>query len=502
MEAADIHHLELVLLYLMGLVAALAALARRFHTPYPIVLVIGGLAASLLPNVPKVSLNPDVVFLVLLPPLLFAAAFHASWRDFKLNLVSILLLAFGLVGFTVAVLAYMSGWLLPGFDHRIGFVLGALVASTDAVAASAIAKRVGLPKRIIDVLEGESLVNDASSLVALEFAVAMMVSNQVPTMGAGALRLFYLVVVGICVGLAAGWLIRWGQIRLTDAPIEVTLTLLAPYLSYLAAESVHASGVLATVACGLYLGHKRSQLLSTRARLESAAVWSTLDFVLNGLVFILIGLQLPHILAGIHDVPLSQLILAGTLLVITLITLRVLWVFAESGIMRALGRLFKWTRPAQSSKEVFLIGWTGMRGVIALAAAISLPELLEDGSPFPQRDILIFLTFFVILVTLVVQGLTLPLLIRKLHLILPTDASGEEKQARRQMLSVAIDHILDLRSRAVPEAEGALDDLLRYYQQRLEEGESDSPAFLNLRRSGASQRFSARLLWHNLWRRI
>jgi monovalent cation/hydrogen antiporter len=231
MQAADIHHLECILLFLMGLVAALAAVARRFHTPYPIVLVIGGLLVSLLPNAPRVSLNPDVVFLVLLPPLLFTAAYHTSWRDFRLNL-----LAFGLVGFTVAALATMSGWLLPGFDHRTGFVLGALLASTDAIAASAIARRIGLPQRIIDVLEGESLVNDATSLVALEFAVAMMVSNQVPTIGAGALRLTYLAASGVFIGLLTGRAVQWGQMRLTDAPIEVTISLAAPYLSYIAAN--------------------------------------------------------------------------------------------------------------------------------------------------------------------------------------------------------------------------------------------------------------------------
>ena len=474
MQAADIHHLELVLLYLMGLIAALAMLARRFHTPYPIVLVIGGLAASLLPNVPEVSLNPDVVFLVLLPPLLFSAAFHTSWRDFRLNLLSILLLAFGLVGFTVLALSYMSGWLLPGFDHRVGFVLGALVASTDAVAASSIAKRLGLPQRIIDVLEGESLVNDASSLVTLEFAVAMMVGNQAPTIGAGALRLIYLVAIGVLIGLATGRLIRWGQVRLTDAPIEVTLTLVAPYLSYIAAESLHASGVLATVACGLYLGYKRSQLLSTRARLDSAAVWNTLDFALNGLVFILIGLQLRHILAGIHNVRLPRLVLAGALLASMLIALRLFWVFAESWTSHAIRRLLKRPAPAQPAKEMFIIGWTGMRGVIALAAAISLPELLKDGSPFPERDILIFLTFSVILVTLVAQGLSLPLLIRKLDLVSPPGATGEEKLGRRYMLSAAINHIRDLRSKAVPEEEEPLADLLHHYQQRLEEANSTS----------------------------
>jgi CPA1 family monovalent cation:H+ antiporter len=313
LQTPDLHHLEFILLFLMVLVVALASLARRFRTPYPIVLVIGGLAVSFLPNLPQVSLNPDVIFLVLLPPLLFTAAFHTSWRDIRMNLPVILLLAFGLVGFTAAALAYMSGWLLPGFDHRLGFVLGALVASTDAIAASAIARRVGLPKRIIDVLEGESLVNDATALVALEFSVATLVSNQVPTIGAGVLRLIYLTVAGVLIGLVAARLIRWGQSRLTDAPIEVTLILIAPYLSYFAAESVHASGVLATVACGLYLGHKRSQSLSMRARLESAGVLNTLDFALNGLVFALIGLQLPHILAGIRDLRLATLLLDGVL---------------------------------------------------------------------------------------------------------------------------------------------------------------------------------------------
>src|ERR1035438_4812695 len=188
MQAANIHHVEFVLLFLLVLVAALAALARRFRTPYPIVLVVGGLAISLVPNLPHVSLNPDVVFLILLPPLLFSAAFNTSWRDFRSRLGSISMLAFGLVGVTVGGVAYISRWMLPGFVHRLCFVLGAVVASTDAIAATAIAKRMGLPRRIIDVLEGESLVNDATSLVALEFSVAMLVSNEIPTIWSGVLH--------------------------------------------------------------------------------------------------------------------------------------------------------------------------------------------------------------------------------------------------------------------------------------------------------------------------
>lgn len=483
MQTADIHHMEPVLLFLMLLVAALAELARRFRTPYPIVMVIGGLAVSLLPNLPRVSLNPDVVFLILLPPLLFTAAYHTSWRDFRRNLGGILLLAFGLVGFTAAALAYTSGWMLPGFDHRLGFVLGALVASTDAIAASAIAKRIGLPQRITDLLEGESLVNDASSLVALEFAIAMLVSNQVPTIGAGALRLTYLAVIGVLIGLLTGRLIRWAQTRLIDAPIEITLALVAPYLSYVSAESVHASGVLATVACGLYLGHKRSQSLSTRARLESAAVWNTLDFVLNGLVFILIGLQLPHILAGIRNTSLPALLFDGALLAVVLIALRMIWVFAESWISQIMRRLIKRTEARVPSGETFIVGWTGMRGVIALAAAISLPELLDDGTAFPQRNVLIFLTFCVILVTLVVQGLSLPLLIRKLGLVAATGANAEERQARREMLSAAINQIRILRSREDAGDEETLADLLHHYQQRLGEANQtfkpDAPGLAN-----------------------
>jgi CPA1 family monovalent cation:H+ antiporter len=476
MQTADIHHWELILLFLMLLVASVTTLARRFQIPYPIMLVIGGLIVSLIPNVPEITLNPDIVFLIFLPPLLFAAAYHTSWRDFRLNIVGISLLAFGLVGFTIVALAFAAGWFLPGFDHRTGFVLGALVASTDAIAATAIARRVGLPRRITDLLEGESLVNDASSLVALEFAVAMMVSSQVPTIVGGLSRLAYLVAVGVIVGLLAGRAIRWAQTRLTDAPIEVMLSVVAPYLAYIAAESLHASGVLATVACGLYLGHKQSRSLSTHARLESAAVWNTLDFVLNGLVFVLIGLQLPHILAGIRNLSVPTLLLYGVFLTLVLITLRLTWVFTESWISRVIQRLLKRPAPPVSAKETFIVGWTGIRGVIALAAAFSLPELLDDGSAFPQRDVLIFLTFCVILITLVAQGLSLPLLIRKLGMAATSIANGEENEARRRMLSAAIDRIQDLRNRGNPADEETLADLLHHYQQRLEEAESPSAA--------------------------
>ena len=416
MQSANIHHLELVILFIMALVIALSALARRFHTPLPIVLVIGGLAVSLFPKVPRIALNPDIVFLVLLPPLLFAAAFHTPWRNFCRSLTKSSIMAFGLVAFSVIAVAFVTGHLLPGFDHRIGFVLGALVASTDAVAATSIAKRMRLPQPIVDVLEGESLLNDATSLLALEFSVAMLVADSSPGFNDALLRLIFLVAGGAAIGLVSGWIIRWCQQRITDAPLEITLTLVAPYIAYLGAEAAHTSGVLATVACGLILGEKQSRSLSARARLEAAAVWSTVDFVLNGVVFALIGLQLPYVLDRIQNVRPAELLLDASILVVLLIALRLLWVFAVTWIAFAFRRVVGRPADPPRSNETFILGWTGMRGVIALAAAMSLPQVVASGDAFPQRDVLIFLTFCVILATLVAQGLSLPFFINRLGL--------------------------------------------------------------------------------------
>ncbi len=416
MPATNIHDLEILLLFLLALVVALAALARRFNTPYPIVLVIGGLAVSLLPGIPAVTLNPDVIFLVLLPPLIFATAFHTSWRSFRMNLTTILMMAFGLVGFTVASVAFVTGRMLPGFDHRIGFVLGALVASTDAIAASAIARRMHLPRRIMNILEGESLVNDVSSLVALEFSISILVNQHAPSIGEGTVRMLYLALVGVGIGLIAGAIIWWCQSKLAEAPTVITALLLAPYIAYLAAESIHASGIMATVASGLYLGRKQRERLPERVRIDSSAVWATLDFILNGIVFILIGLQLPHVTAGIRDMRPMELLVGVGLLSGLLIGLRLFWVFAASWLRYWFGMLIKRESSRPRSNETFMIGWTGMRGVIGLAAAMSLPDVLNDGTPFPQRNVLVFFTFCVILVTLVAQGLSLPLVIRKLRL--------------------------------------------------------------------------------------
>ena len=293
MGHGSVQAMELVFLLLMLFVVAFGVLARKLKIPYPIVLVVSGTLLGLIPGIPKVALNPDLVFYVVLPPLLYSAAWETSWREFSYNLVSILLLAFGLVSFTVIGVALGAPWLLPGFDWKIGLVLGAVVAPTDALAATSIAQRIGLPKRITDILEGESLVNDASGLLALEFGIGILLTNERPTATDAVLRLSYLIVAGIAVGLVAGWIVNWIERRIDDGPIEIAISIMVPYAVYFTADALHASGVLAVVACGLFLTRRSSEFFSPGVRLQAWAVWDALTYILNGLVFVLIGLQLP-----------------------------------------------------------------------------------------------------------------------------------------------------------------------------------------------------------------
>ena len=468
MQDGGIHAIELVLLLLLVFVVVFAALARKLQTPYPIVLVIAGLLLSFVPGIPKISLDPDVIFLIVLPPLLYSAAWLTSWRDFKFNLVSIFMLAFGLVGFTVLGVAEAARLAFTGFDWRLGFVLGAVVATTDAIAATSIAKRVGLPQRIVDILEGESLVNDATGLLALEFGVAMVVSGQTPTVSAGFLRLLYLTLAGLALGLIVGVIVERIHKHIDDGPIEITLTILVPYLAYLAAAAIHTSGVLAVVACGLYLSHKSSNFFSPSVRIQAWAVWDALTFVLNGLVFVLIGLQLPFVLAGIREYSLWQLLLYGALFSGIVIVLRMIWMFPGAYIATVIRtRLLHQTVSRPSVRQTFVVGWTGMRGVVALAAAISLPDVLADGSAFPQRNLIIFLTFSVILVTLVLQGLTLPPLIRALGLAGATDHNSEEEAARSMMVEAALTHLEEARKKDSVEFASIYEDLAQHYKHRL-----------------------------------
>ena len=469
LHGAGIPGVQLVFLELLLFVVVFAALAHKLQTPYPIVLVIAGLLLGFVPGIPKVALNPELVFLVVLPPLLYYGAWQTNWRDFKYNLVSILFLAFGLVGFTVLGVAETARWVFAGFDWRMGFVLGAVVATTDAIAATAIAKRVGLPLRIVDVLEGESLVNDATGLLALEFGIAMVWNGSTPTLWSGFSRLAWLIVVGLLFGLVIGLLVEWFENHIDNGPIEIVISILVPYATYLGADAAHASGVLAVIACGLYLSRKSSHFFSPSVRIQASAVWESLSFALNGLVFVLIGLQLPYVLAGIRDYSMRQLIFYGLFFSAIVIALRIIWVFPGAFISYFIRRhLLHQNEPWPGSRNVFVVGWTGMRGVLALAAAISLPEFLADGSAFSQRNLIIFMTFCVILVTLVLQGLTLPPLIRALGLSQTSGSNKEEQDARRKLLEAALAWLVDASAKSDKADVIVYKDLTRLYQNRLE----------------------------------
>lgn len=469
MQGNSVHAVELVFLLLLLFVVVFATLAQKIQLPYPIVLVIAGLVLSFIPGFPKITMSPDIIFLGVLPPLLYAGAWFTSWRDFSYNIVSILFLAFGLVGFTALGVAEAAHYSFAHFDLRLGFVLGAVVATTDTIAATSIARRVGLPSRIVDVLEGESLVNDATGLLALEFGVAMVVQGHTPTVEEGFLRLTYLIAVGVGIGLIVAFIVQHVERYLDDGPIEIVLSIMIPYVAYLGAQKVGASAVLSVVACGLYLGRRESQLFSPSVRLQAHGFWSALTFAMNGLVFVLIGLQLPFVLAGIHEYPMHTLVLYGAAFSALVIALRLAWVYPGAYTGYWIRRhIFRQSSPYPPPRAVFIVGWAGMRGVIALAAALALPEVLADGSPFPQRNLLIFLTFCVILVTLVFQGLTLPPLIRGLGLADVAGIDLEEKEARRAIVVAALEHIKSLRADGdTHQASAAYQDAVARYKRRL-----------------------------------
>jgi Na+/H+ antiporter len=459
-----------VVLLLLAVVAVFAVVAERLKVPYPIMLVLAGLGLSLIPHVPRVPLNPQLVFLVFLPPLLFRAAWMTSWREFKDNLIATSMLAVGLVAFTVWGVAEFSDRFIAALDWRSGLLLGAVVATTDALAASAVAKQVGLPRRILNVLEGESLLNDSTGLLALQLGVVLLMENHTPTPLEALGTLAWLVAGGVSMGLLVGVIMIWCERRINNGSIEMVLNVIAAYASYLLAERIGASGVLSTVVCGLLLGRKSAEFFSPQVRLRVTSVWEALDFALNGIVFCIIGLQLPYVLEGIREYSWKSLALDGLLFSAVLILLRLVWVYPGAWVGWSIrNRLMKKQERRPSAKGIFVVGWTGMRGVMTLAAALSLPETLSNGQPFHQRDLILFLAFCVILVTLVAQGLTLPPLIRALGLA-GGDRAGEaeERCARRSAVDAGIAWLQERRDAASPEHVEIVDGLLRQYQRRSE----------------------------------
>jgi monovalent cation/hydrogen antiporter len=387
-------------------------IANKLRLAYPIVLVLGGLTLSLTTDFSNITIDPELIFFIFLPPLLYEAAWQISWKEFWKWRRVITSFAFPIVIITSCVIAFVSSALIPGFTLALGFLLGGIISPPDAISATTIMRRVNVPKSLMSIAEGESLLNDASSLIVFRFALAAVITGQFHFKDA-ATSFFLVIFLGIFVGLFVGIVFyaihRWLP---TTPSIEIVLTLVTPYCMYYFAEHFHFSGVLAVVGGGLFLSSKRQSMLSFRSRIEGVNVWTNLVFVLNGLIFLLIGLQLPSISRQLGITSLSEAIWYGLVISFVLVLTRLLCTLGASPFTTVMSRLITVADPTPGWRNPLILGWAGMRGVVSLAAALSIPLVIR-GQPFPHRNLILFITFIVILVTLVFQGLTLPWLIRK-----------------------------------------------------------------------------------------
>jgi monovalent cation/hydrogen antiporter len=470
----------LLLLTLLVAIVVLATLAKGLRLPYAILLVIGGLLLGFIPALPTITLNPQIVLILFLPPLIYSSAWFTSWREFRASLRPILQLAIGLVLVTTLVVAAVAHF-LAGLSWPVAFVLGAVLSPTDPVAASATASQQRLPRRIVTVIEGESMLNDATALVIYRFAVAAVVTGSFVLWQAG-LQFVLVSLGGLAIGLLIAWPVAWLHRHLDDAPIEITITLLTPYAAYLLADTLQVSGVLAVLSAGLYLSHQSSRFFSANTRLQANAVWNVLVFLLNGLLFLLIGLQLRGIVATIAAPSLPKLLWQALLIGLTVIAVRLLWVFPVASLPRRfIPALRARARdPFPGWRQVAIVAWVGMRGGLSLAAALALPLTLNGSTPFPQRDQVIFFTFAVILMTLLGQGLSLGPLIRLLKL--QPDSSLEREHALAHLLATrAALSRLDALAREEEVPQDALAELRTHYAQKLEklkgtmDGASEAP---------------------------
>lgn len=466
-----------ILTGLLALTTLLAVVARRLNFSYPILLVLVGLGIGWIPGLPTVELAPDVVFLVFLPPLLYSAAWSINNANLNRYSRSVGLLSVGLVLFTASLIALTTSALIPGFTLAQGFLLGGIVAPPDAVAAASVTRGLRIPKRINTVLEGESLVNDATSLVLYRFALAAVVTGQFSLAEAG-WEFVRSAALSVALGLVIGWVMQYVHYWLrSDAVTNNAVTLLIPYSVYLLAEELHLSGVLAVVTTGLFLSWRDGKIFSNQTRLQAYTVWETLTFLLNGLVFILIGLQLPQIVNNLNTVSLWEAIGYATVVSGVAIIGRIIWVYPGAYLPRFLSKGIRTREPRPSWQEVAVVAWAGMRGVVSLAAALALPNTLPTGQPFPNRDLILFLTFAIILATLVVQGLSLPRLINWLGVHDPTDERQQERDLRKQLAQRAIAHLEENHSAGdVPDSvlnqlKNALEQQIDHLNGRVRSGE-------------------------------
>ncbi|HEV8271004.1 MAG TPA: Na+/H+ antiporter [Chitinophagaceae bacterium] len=415
-------------IFLIMIILALVMLANKLRLAYPIVLVVGGLLLSFTSIFSNATIDPELVFFIFLPPLLYEAAWQVSWKEFWKWRRVIMSFAFPIVIITSCVIAFASYALIPGFTLALGFLLGGIVSPPDAISATTILRQVKAPKRLLSIIEGESLLNDASSLIVFRFALAAVITGQFHFREA-ATSFIAVIVMGTLIGVVIGFIFytihRWLP---TTPSIEIILTLVTPYCMYHAAEYFHFSGVLAVVSGGLLLSSKRQSMLNYRSRIEGINVWTNLVFVLNGLIFFLIGLQLPSIANQLGDVSLGRAIWYGLAISLILIIARLLCTFGASLFTRFMSHFITVADPNPGWRGPIIFGWAGMRGVVSLAAALSIPLMVDEGMAFPNRNLILFITFIVILVTLVLQGLTLPWVIRKIRLEDKDSLIPEQKQ--------------------------------------------------------------------------
>lgn len=432
------HTFELII-GLLALIAVLAWLADRIGIPYPLLMLLGGAIFAVIPWTPIIDLDPELTLVLFLPPILFQAAYTTSLRDFRKEFRQISRLAFGLVFITTILVAIVAKWIIPDLPWGAAFVLGAIVSPPDAVAATSIIGRLGAPRRVETVLEGESLINDASALVAYRFAVAAVVSGTFSLMGA-LTEMVMVTLGGLSIGIAVAWLLIRLFPYVEDPIIEILLTLLAPAATYLLAEEFGVSGVLSTVACGLYLGWMTPRVQTAGTRIRGRAIWDLTVQVINGMVFILMGITIGQFRTELPVTGYDRILIQSAAVLLAMIAARFMWVFVELGIYQLTRRGLH--RPVNWRESVF-ISWTGLRGVVSLATALALPITIANGDPFPHRTDIILITANVIVVSLVGFGLPLPWLMRKLSLADDGSVEREYDIAKRAAMS-AIGQRLDV----------------------------------------------------------
>ena len=439
-----IEHFPFYLVLVMAIVL-LIMLAEKLKVAYPALLVVAGLLISFIPGIPAMHIDPELIFVIFLPPLLYEAAWAISWKELWRWRRIVGSFAFVVVFLTALSVAFVANACIPGFSLALGFLLGGIVSPPDEVSANAILKFVKVPKRLDSILEGESLLNDASSLIIFRFALIAVATGQFIWYEA-ALSFGWMLLGGVGTGLLTGWIfMKLHKYLPTDANMDIILTIVAPYVMYIAAEEVHGSGILAVVSGGLLLSNRRHVFLGSTSRLRSVNVWESLVFVLNGLVFLLIGLDLPEITAGLEGVSFTAAIGYGLLITAVLIIMRILSAYGAV-IVTLIARNFinVADRRNPGGRVPLILGWTGMRGVVSLAAALSIPVQLDNGTEFPQRNLILFITFIVILTTLLLQGLTLPYLIKKIKLPAFDDHLPEHEVdpfIRKELAKLALQHI-------------------------------------------------------------